>query len=113
MVFLKNSKQAETSIEQRDFWNMVKSIFRVVPWNPKFSLCKVLIRSVPRWVEIKNVPRQLWAFISHASKSVGEVFQVENTRATLPQMNARILLVVSLENPIPYIICFQIENKSM
>ena len=67
-------------------------MFRVLPWSPKGKIEDVAQRVSPFWVEILGVQPEFWPFLSHILKPLGSVLQVEDTKITLPHLNARVLL---------------------
>lgn len=91
VIFLK-SHNMQDRVLKKDFWNVGCSLFREFPWSPKGNVEQVIARSSPNWVEIKNLQPEFWPFIPQIQNPLGSVLQVEESRTTLPHLNARLLL---------------------
>ena len=46
-------------------------------------------------MEIKNLNVEFWPFVLQILKPLGSVLQVEQSRVTLPYLNARVLLALA------------------
>ena len=100
----------ERVLEKR-FWNVGRSMFKVYPWSPKDDFDKVFARAPPNWVEIKNLNVEFWPFIPQILKLLGFVLQVEQSRVTLPHLNAKVLLALALEVNFPDNISLDLEGE--
>ena len=67
-------------------------MFRALPQSLKGKIEDVAQRVSPFWVEILGVQPEFWPFLSQILKPLGSILQVEDTKITLPHLNARVLL---------------------
>jgi hypothetical protein len=110
VIFLKSHNMQER-ILKKGFWNVGHSLFRAYAWSPNGNFDKVIERSSPNWVEIKNLQAEFWPFISHIFKPLGDVLQIEESRFTLPHMIARVLVALSPDVVFPDIISLELEGE--
>lgn len=100
----------QEGVLKKNFRNVRQSLFRAFPWSPKGNLEQVVTRSTPIWVELKDLPADFWPFIPQILRSLRNVMQIENSRATLPHLNARILIALQPEVNFPDRVSLDIES---
>lgn len=53
---------------------------------------KVIARSSPNWLEIKNVCAEFWPFLFKILKPLGNTLQIIESRVTLPHLHYKIII---------------------
>lgn len=66
----------------KQFWNVGNVVFKAFKWSPVVLNDEILVVLVPRWLIVKDVPVQLWAFIPRLLALAGNVLLEEETRST-------------------------------
>lgn len=69
----------------------------VIPMVTQRGLGKFIAMFTPNWLEIKNVPIKFWAFLPQILKPLGNILQIEDSRVTLPHLNARFFIALNSE----------------
>jgi hypothetical protein len=70
-----------------------------------------MARSSHHWLEIINLQPDFWPFLPHMLKKLGFILQMEESKVTLPHLNARVFIAQFPEMDVPKRLALKLDES--